>query len=155
MSTKSRREFIKKVIAEQEISKQDELVKILNENNFKSTQATVSRDINELGLVKVSGKTVKSKYAMPEEKFDMSISNDKVITLLKTFILSVERAKNLVVVKTLVGNGSSCGMAIDKIKPKGVVGSIAGDDTLLIVTHSDEEAENVVLFIKDLIRLWF
>lgn len=155
MSTKSRREFIKKIITEREISKQEDLVKILNENNFKSTQATVSRDINELGLVKLSGKTVKSKYSLPEIKSISEVSDEKVITLLKTFIVSMESAKNLVVVKTLTGNGSSCGMAIDKIKPKGLVGSIAGDDTLLIVSHSDEDAKNIISYIEDLIKLWF
>ena len=153
MSTKLRREFIIQLIEKNEISKQDELVKILASNGYKATQATVSRDINELGLVKVAGESVKSKYALPKPKEDMHVTNEKAITLLRTFILSIENAQNLVVIKTLQGNGSACGMVIDKIKPEGVVGSIAGDDTLLIVTHNTQDALKVVDYIKGLVNL--
>ncbi len=155
MSTKLRREFIIQLIEENEISKQDELVRLLTLNGYKATQATVSRDINELGLIKVAGSSVKSKYAVPKHKDDMYVTDEQAITLLRTFILSIENAQNLVVIKTLQGNGSACGMVIDKIKPEGVVGSIAGDDTLLIVTHNVQDALKVVNFIKGLVNLWF
>ncbi len=153
MSTKLRREFIIKLIESSEIAKQNELVKILNQNGFKATQATVSRDINELGLIKTPGETVKSKYTLPKQKDDLHVTDEQAITLLRTFILSIENAQNLVVIKTLQGNGSACGMVIDKIKPDGVVGSIAGDDTLLIVTHNIHDAVKVVDFIKGLVNL--
>ncbi len=152
MSSKIRRQRILEIIKEKEISKQDELVEILNEEGFNTTQATVSRDINELKLIKVKGESVKSKYAVETPTQTGLVSQDRVITLIKTFVVSVENAKNLVVVKTLAGNGSSCGMAIDRLKPEGVVGSIAGDDTLLIVTHDDESAEKVVEYIKKIIE---
>ena len=153
MSTKLRREFIIQLIENNEISKQDELVKLLSQNGYKATQATISRDINELGLIKVAGESVKSKYALPKQKDDMHVTDEQAITLLRTFILSIENAQNLVVIKTLQGNGSACGMVIDKIKPEGVVGSIAGDDTLLIVTHNVQDALKVVNFIKGLVNL--
>ena len=153
MSTKLRREFIIQLIENNEISKQDELVKLLSQNGYKATQATISRDINELGLIKVAGESVKSKYALPQQKDDMHVTDEQAITLLRTFILSIENAQNLVVIKTLQGNGSACGMVIDKIKPEGVVGSIAGDDTLLIVTHNVQDALKVVNFIKGLVNL--
>lgn len=153
MSTKLRREFIIQLIENNEIAKQDELVKLLSQNGYKATQATVSRDINELGLIKVAGEKVKSKYSLPKQKDDMHVTDEKAITLLRTFILSIENAQNLVVIKTLQGNGSACGMVVDKIKPEGVVGSIAGDDTLLIVTHNVQDALKVVNFIKGLVNL--
>ena len=153
MSTKLRREFIIQLIEEREISKQDELVKLLAENGFNATQATISRDINELGLVKTPGEKVKSKYSLPEKKENLHVTDEQAITLLRTFILSIENAQNLVVIKTLTGNGSACGMVIDKIKPEGVVGSIAGDDTLLIVTHNLLDAQKVVNYIKGLVNL--
>ena len=153
MSTKLRREFIIQLIEQYEITKQEELVKLLTQNGYKATQATVSRDINELGLIKVVGEKVKSKYAVPKQKDDIHVTDEKAITLLRTFILSIENAQNLVVIKTLQGNGSACGMVIDKIKPEGVVGSIAGDDTLLIVTHNVQDALKVVSYIKGLVNL--
>ena len=153
MSTKLRREFIIQLINENEIAKQDELVSLLTKNGYKATQATVSRDINELGLIKVAGEKVKSKYAVPKQKDDLHVTDEKAIILLRTFILSIENAQNLVVIKTLQGNGSACGMVVDKIKPDGVVGSIAGDDTLLIVTHTVQDALKVVNFIKGLVNL--
>ena len=155
MSTKARREFIIELIKTNEISKQEELVVLLSQNGYSSTQATISRDVKELGLVKVQGEKVKSKYALPIKREESSVTDEQAITLLRTFIISIENAQNLVVIKTLTGNGSACGMVIDKIKPEGVVGSIAGDDTLLIVTHNQVDAIKVVNQIKGLINLWF
>ena len=156
MTISNRRNRIKEIIASQVICKQEELAKVLNDEGYSVTQATVSRDIKELGLIKIKDlETKKSKYSLPKAKPAHEVTDEKVITLLKTFIISVEAAKNLIVVKTLTGNGSACGMAIDKLMPEGVVGSIAGDDTLLIVTHDDETANNVVDYIKEIVELWF
>ena len=156
MSIYDRRKRIKEIINSSVVCKQEELVSLLINEGYFVTQATVSRDIKELNLIKVKDKaTGKSKYSMPIAKSSHEVSDEKVITLLKTFIISVEAAKNLIVVKTLSGNGSACGMAIDKLRPDGVVGSIAGDDTLLIVTHDDENAKLVVDYIKELVGLWF
>ncbi len=154
MAILNRRKRIKEIIAENVICKQEELAEILNKEGYSVTQSTVSRDIKELGLIKVKDSvTNKSKYSMPKAKPTHEVTDEKVITLLKTFIVSVEAAKNLIVVKTLTGNGSACGMAIDKLMPEGVVGSIAGDDTLLIVTHDDETAVDVVEYIKEIVEL--
>ena len=143
-------EFIKNNV----VDTQDDIQKMLEEQGFSVTQATVSRDIKELGLIKIKDlETKKSKYSLPKAKPAHEVTDEKVITLLKTFIISVEAAKNLIVVKTLTGNGSACGMAIDKLMPEGVIGSIAGDDTLLIVTHDDETANNVVDYIKEIVEL--
>ena len=151
MAIVDRRNRIKQIIKENEISRQEELVAILQAEGYKVTQATVSRDIKELKLTKVKGNTVKSKYAISVDGY-LDVSHEKVITLLKAFIVHVENANNLVVVKTLSGNGSSCGMAVDKLKINGVIGSIAGDDTLLIVTHTNSEAEYVKNYINNLLK---
>ncbi|MBO5713623.1 MAG: arginine repressor [Clostridia bacterium] len=153
MAKKSRRLRIVSLINEYEINTQEELVSYLNNEGYNTTQATVSRDIKILGLQKVKGVTKNFKYAMPPETEKSAVTQDKVITLLKTFIVSIERAKNLVVIKTLEGNGSACGMAVDKIGMKEIIGSIAGDDTLLIVTHTDEDAQKTVEHFKKLVDL--
>ncbi len=156
MLISNRRKRIKEIIENEVVCKQEELANILNNEGYSVTQATVSRDIKELGLIKVKDKaTGKPKYAVLKTKSHHEVTDEKVITLLKTFIISVESAKNLIVVKTLTGNGSACGMAIDKLMPEGVIGSIAGDDTLLIVTHDDETAISVVDYIKEIVELWF
>ncbi len=156
MSITNRRKRIIEIIKSTNVYKQEELAAILINEGYSVTQATVSRDIKELNLIKVKdGKNGKSKYSMPTAKSAHEVSDEKVITLLKTFIISVEAAKNLIVVKTLSGNGSACGMVIDKLKPEGIVGSIAGDDTLLIVTHNNEDANSIVDYIKELVELWF
>ncbi len=152
MSISDRRNRIKQIISQKEIARQEELVEILQSEGYNATQATISRDITELKLVKVKGETVKSKYAMPSDEIHHDVSLEKVITLLKAFMIKIESAQNLVVIKTIAGNGSSCGMAVDKLKINGVVGSIAGDDTLLVVTHSQVDAENVVKYIENLIK---
>ena len=154
MAVKNRRERIVELINSRSISKQEDLANILLGEGFSVTQATVSRDIKELGLIKIKDSNQKSKYSLPPKSQDNEVTDEKVIILLKTFIVSVESAKNLIVVKTLAGNGSACGMAIDKLKPEGVVGSIAGDDTLLIVAHDDDVALSVVKYIKEIVNLW-
>lgn len=153
MSKNPRRQRIVELINAYELNTQDEIVNLLNNEGFAVTQATVSRDVKVLGLVKVKGVTKNFKYAMPKKTEQSAVTEDKVFTLLKTFIVSIQRAKNLVVIKTLEGNGSSCGMAVDKIGMKEIIGSVAGDDTLLIVAGSDEDAEIIVKHFKELVNL--
>ena len=126
------------------------LARLLTLEGFNVTQATVSRDIKELGLVKEKGRVLNFRYALPDNTF---AGNDKIIPLLKTFITSVVKVNNLIVVKTLEGHGSACGMAIDRLTLSGVLGSVAGDDTLLIITESDELAEIVEHTLKGYIGL--
>ena len=154
MSKNPRRQRIVELINAYELNTQDEIVNLLNNEGFAVTQATVSRDVKVLGLVKVKGVTKNFKYAMPKKTEQSAVTEDKVITLLKTFIVSIQRAKNLVVIKTLEGNGSSCGMAVDKIGMKEIIGSVAGDDTLLIIAGSDDDAEIIVKHFKELVNLW-
>ena len=154
MSTKLRRQAIIDIIAENEVARQEELVIYLKQKGYDVTQATVSRDIKELKLVKVKGEKQKFKYAMPKTQFGSEIDKDKMITLLKTFVIDIKRAQNLIIVKTLEGNGSACGMAIDNLSTDKIVGSIAGDDTLLIVCDDEFNAEDVVDLLKEIIYKW-
>ncbi|MBR1867688.1 MAG: arginine repressor [Clostridia bacterium] len=149
MKKNVRQNKIVELISTMEIETQEDLANLLNGYGYKVTQATVSRDIKELGLIKVSGSERKYKYALESE--GSSINNEKMLNLFKNCVISIERAQNLVVIKTLGGNGNSAGAIVDKLKIKEIVGSIAGDDTLLIVTHSDSDAETVVNDLKKLL----
>ena len=142
MTKKQRLEKICSLINEYEISTQEELTAKLNECGFNVSQATVSRDINELNLVKSDGAQKKSKYVRC-----LDAENEiprKIIDLFKQITVSIATAGNLIVVKTLNGNGGAVGMAIDEMKFSKILGTVAGDDTLLIVTKNEADAEHIV-----------
>ena len=142
MAKKDRLEKIKSLITEYEISTQEELTEMLNKEGYDVSQATVSRDINKLNLVKAEGLQKKTKYILGgAEKSNVS---DKIIDLFKQITLSISSVNNLIIVKTLNGNGNSAGMAIDKMNFSEVLGTIAGDDTLLVVTKSEADANFIV-----------
>ena len=148
MTKKERQNILLELIGKYEIDTQEELTEKLNERNIAVTQATVSRDINELNLVKVAGKVKKYKYARVEIESDAL--SEKDINLFREITSSVTCANNLIVVKTLVGNANAAGMIVDKINIPQVLGSIAGDDTLLIVTKSNRDAEIMLQCLKEM-----
>lgn len=146
MTKKDRLGAIRRIISENEISTQEELTQKLNEYGFDVSQATVSRDINQLDLIKVEGKAKKTIYHQAE-MLDSEISQ-KIKDLFKQITVSIVAANNLIVIKTLNGNGSSAGMAVDQMHIKQILGTVAGDDTLLIVTKTNSDAEIVVKILR-------
>ncbi|MBQ7340134.1 MAG: arginine repressor [Clostridia bacterium] len=147
MTKKDRLNFIVKIINEQEVSNQEELTEILLKNGFEVSQATVSRDINELNLIKVEGINKKFKYFLPEIATE---TPQKIIDLFKNVTTSIHIANNLIVVKTLAGNAGTAGMAIDHMKIPLVLGTIAGDDVLLIITKTNGDAEVVAKSLRSI-----
>ena len=141
MTKNNRLNYIKKIIVEKEISTQEELTQVLIDAGFNVSQATVSRDINELNLIKVEGVNKKFKYFLPEITGE---TPQKIIDLFKNVTVSINCANNLIVVKTRVGNAGTAGMAIDHMQIPGVLGTIAGDDVLLIIAKSNSDAEIIV-----------
>lgn len=144
---KNRLDDILNLINEHEIDTQDELTEKLNVLGYNVSQATVSRDIKQLNLVKAPGVIKKFKYVKSVSDFKIS---DKFKNLFKQVTLSISVAKNLVVVKTMSGNASTAGMAVDGMNIKEIMGTIAGDDTLLIVSKSDSEAEIIKNTLRNL-----
>lgn len=138
------------IIAKQEIETQEELCAELNKRNYSVTQATVSRDIKELRLFKVAGTEKKYKYAYIDDG-NNKIS-PKMHNLFRECVLSMCPALNQVVVKTLRGNGSNAGMIVDKLNLPEIVGSIAGDDTLLIVAQDEQKAKIVVEKLNEFLK---
>ena len=141
MTKKERLALIVKLIEENEIATQEELTESLNKRGYNVSQATISRDIKELNLIKTEGKNVKSKYV----KFSAGENvSPKIIELFKHVTLSIANVNNLIVIKTLSGNAGTAGMAIDGMCFPQVVGSLAGDDTLLVITKNDADAQIIV-----------
>ena len=137
------------IISQKELETQEELCAELNRLNLVVTQATISRDIRDLHLFKVAGIEKKYRYAYIHDT-ESEIS-PKMKSLFRDCLVSVKSAQNLIVVKTLTGNGANAGAVVDKLNYEGIVGSVAGDDTLLIVCENNECAEEVVQKIKEFI----
>ncbi|MBP5308899.1 MAG: arginine repressor [Clostridia bacterium] len=138
MEKNVRQEKLIEIINTYEIDTQEELAKKLNECNFNVTQATVSRDIKELNVIKVAGKQKKYKYSVIQQNEQKDIH--KMFNMFKVSVTSVTSAQNIVVVRTLMGNGLSAGTAIDKMRIPEIVGCVGGDDTIIIVTKSNDDA---------------
>jgi transcriptional regulator of arginine metabolism len=148
MTKKQRLSIIKELIEREEIGTQEELTERLNALGYDVSQSTISRDINELNLVKTQGENKKSKYAFVD--CGVKTASAQVISLLKQIIVSVDYANNLVVIKTPGGNAGTAGMAVDQMHFPQVIGTVAGDDTLLVVAKSNADAEIIVKTLKNL-----
>ena len=142
MLRSARHAKILEIISRKEIETQEELCAELNALNLVVTQATISRDIRDLHLFKVAGIDKKYRYAYIND--GESEISPKMKSLFRECVLSVKSAQNLVVVKTLTGNGGNAGAVVDKLSYEEIIGSVAGDDTLLIICTDTESAEMVV-----------
>ena len=133
-------------IGEKIVETQGQLTEYLIDEGYDVTQATVSRDIKELRLIKIADRDDKYKYALPGRENDADIK-ERYITVLKHSTVTVQSAVNLVVVKTIPGSAQVCAMAIETLDFTDIIGVIAGDDTVFIAMKSAEDAEK---FIKEL-----
>ncbi|MBQ8658574.1 MAG: arginine repressor [Clostridia bacterium] len=141
---------ILEIISKTEIETQEELCAELNKLNYVVTQATISRDIKDLHLFKVSGIEKKYRYAYINDG-ENEIS-PKMRSLFRDCVLTVKCAQNLVVVKTLAGNGANAGTVVDKLNYPEIVGCVAGDDTLLIVCDTGDSAVSLVGKINEFLK---
>ncbi|QOY36061.1 transcriptional regulator AhrC/ArgR [Anaerobacillus isosaccharinicus] len=129
---------IREIIANREIETQDELVDYLKNGGFNVTQATVSRDIKELHLVKVPMQDGRYKYSLPADQRFNPLQKLKR-SLMDSFV-SIDHANNLIVMKTLPGNANAVGALIDNLDWNEILGTICGDDTILIICRSTEDS---------------
>ncbi len=138
------------IIEKQCIETQEELAEALRARGIQVTQATVSRDIKELRLLKVLSADGSYKYATADKAENGM--NDRFIRMLAESLLSVAASGNLVVVKTLSGSANMAAEALDSMHWPEILGSLAGDNTILLVVRAGEEAPAVVARIKDLMK---
>jgi transcriptional regulator of arginine metabolism len=150
MLRSARHAKILEIISKKEIETQEELCAELNAMNLVVTQATISRDIRDLHLFKVAGIEKKYRYAYIND--GESEISPKMKSLFRDCVVSVKTAQNLVVIKTLTGNGANAGAVVDKLNHQEIVGSVAGDDTLLIVCVDNDGAATVVEKINEFMR---
>ena len=146
----SRHSKILEIIEKMEVETQEELAHQLEYEGFNVTQATVSRDIKELRLIKVLTKSGNYKYSSVEHT-DAPILK-RFINLFKDSVLLIDHAGNMVVVKTLIGAANAAAVAIDALKIQEVVGTIAGDDTIFLLTKSEEDSFTVMKIFNDILE---
>ncbi|PTK14565.1 arginine repressor [Mammaliicoccus sciuri] len=140
MANKTMRQIkIREIISNEQIETQEELDKRLNEYDLNITQATISRDIKELQLIKVPAPSGQYIYSLPRDRKYHPI--DKLGRYLMDSFVKIDGADNLLVLKTLPGNAQSIGAIIDQIDWTEVIGTICGDDTCLIICKDTEAAE--------------
>ncbi len=150
MLRNARHEKILELIEEKEIETQEELCDELAACNYTVTQATVSRDIKELHLFKVKGTVKRFRYASVDGSKNQL--PDKMQALFQTCVLDIRAVGNLILVKTLGGNGGNAGAVIDQLDYPEVLGSIAGDDTVLSVCNTEKGAEAVCARLDSIIK---
>ena len=132
----SRQNKILEIIKTNEVETQDQLLELLKQAGYNVTQATISRDIRELQLVKGQGKDGKYRYFAGN--YDARTISDRFIKIFRETTLSYSCAQNLIVVKTLPGCAGAAGEAIDTLSLDHVVGSVCGDNTMLIVVDHED-----------------
>lgn len=140
---KKRQKMIQEIITNFEIETQEELVTRLIEAGFCVTQATISRDIREMQLTKISTAAGRQKYVLMEQSGAGHLS-DKYVKVCKEGFVSMDMATNLMVMKTVPGMAMAVAAAIDAMKYEEVVGCIAGDDTIMIAVRSVEDNKELM-----------
>ena len=140
---KTRRQTkILELIAKNDIETQEELSEYLQAEGYAVTQATVSRDIREMKLTKVSMSNGKQKYAaLVDSKEDMS---EKYVRVLRDGFVSMDMAQNILVIKTVSGMASAVCAAIDDMQFSEIVGTLAGDDTMMCAVRTVEDTANIM-----------
>lgn len=139
---------ILKIITENPIQTQEQLTDILKNEGFAVTQATVSRDIKELGLVKVSSTEGGYRYAQGKQNREYGHN----INVFSKAVVSIDYALHTVVVKTYAGMAQAVAASLDATPEDDVLGSIAGDDTIVIIMRNEEAAEKKVLKLERLFK---
>lgn len=132
------------------IETQEELAEMLQNEGVVATQATISRDIRELKLSKVTNKEGKQRYVVLKQEENYLV--DKYNRVLKEGFVSMDQAQNILVVKTVSGMAMAVAAAIDGLKYPEIVGSIAGDDTIMVAVRSTEETTVLIKKIRELLE---
>ena len=134
----ARQSKIKEVITTQEIGSQEELTQILREEGFETTQATLSRDLHELGIVRIPSENG-FRYVFHQDQMEQSLK-----PLMAMEIINVSHNESTIIVKTMPGRAQGVAIYFDRWKDSHIIGTVAGDDTILIVPDSHKNVEMIM-----------
>ncbi|MCD8090130.1 MAG: arginine repressor [Clostridiales bacterium] len=139
---RNRQEALIEIIKTNEVSTQGDLTALLKEQGYNVTQATVSRDIRDLKIIKLQGPNGRLRYGVSDTK--NSVSHTGAVRIFKEGITSVDHAGNIVIVKTLSGMANAVCAGIDAMEDKDILGTVAGDDTIMCVVRDLEACFRLV-----------
>jgi transcriptional regulator of arginine metabolism len=145
-----RHSMILEIIDKMDIETQEELADELKRRGIDVTQATVSRDIKELRLIKVLSNNGVYKYATID-KAETGVT-DRLIRMFSESVLSMDYANNMIVIKTISGSANAAAETIDALKWDEIVGTLAGDNTIFVVVRSYDLVEKVIQKFRDLMK---
>ena len=150
MSKSQRQHLLAKILEEQAVSSQAKLVELLKAEGIDVTQATLSRDLEELGAVKVRVPIGDSIYAVPDNPTERVLPVDYLRRVLGEWLVEVSVSNNIVVLRTPPGSAHVVASAVDRASLPEIIGTVAGDDTVILVAASDTTGEKVSEKLKDL-----
>ena len=142
---------IMEIISTTNVETQEQLLQLLEQAGFNSTQATISRDIKELRIVKELTSLGTYRYSVSEKDAPPALT-DRLNTIFRECVTSIDYAENIIVIHTLPGLASAAGSALDAMKINVVLGTLAGDDTVMIVMRDSNAAAAFSGEIKSVIR---
>ena len=142
----TRQQKILEIIEKYDIDTQEQMIEKLKENGINATQTTISRDIRELKLVKGISAGGVYKYVYPSQKRETGVP--VLNSALTESVVDIEDAGNIVVVKTYPGMANALAVVVDSLEKPHIIGSVAGDDTILLVVRNDELAKDVCRELK-------
>ena len=146
----ARQTAILSIIEQNDIETQEELAGKLREMGIVVTQATVSRDIKELRLLKALSAKGSYKYATAD-KAEHGLS-DRFVRIFMDSVLSIASAGNIIVVKTLSGSANAAAEAIDSMRWPEILGTMAGDNTILVIVHNEQEAAQTAIRFQEMLK---
>ena len=140
--SRSRLNALRKLLSGGEISTQEDLVEELNRQHFQVTQSTISRDLRRLGAIKVSDNTGRIVYRLPDDVISPPVSSSG----LKGLLQDIQLNGTMIVLHTTPGSASLVARHLDQTKPEGILGTIAGDDTIFVAPASMKKIEQTMDF---------
>ena len=146
-----RQTILLEIIEQEAVETQEQLLRLLAERGVKCTQATVSRDIKQLHLVKEPTGQGRYRYAVSVQKTKLNFA-DKLRTIFRESVISVEAAQNIAVLKTIEGMAQGAAFALDNMEDTDIVGTLAGDDTIFLVFHDNVHALDFCEQVKQMLR---
>jgi transcriptional regulator of arginine metabolism len=153
VSREQRERAILEIVAARPVRRQEDLVQALRRRGFDATQATVSRDIKHLGLVKTPDRDGQYRYAAPQaQPRPAPKAEEKLRDAFLEFVTGLDTGEAILLVKTLTGRANAVAVAIDEARLPGVAGTVAGDDTIIVVLRTTRERGDLLKTLKSLLR---
>ncbi len=153
MNKNQRQHKITDLLRNQPVTNQGQLVELLEQEGVVATQATVSRDLDELGAVKVKLGGGDAVYAIPENPADRVVPEDLLKRVLSNWVVDIQSSANIVVIRTPPGSAHVVASAIDRAGMPDVLGTVAGDDTMFVVTYEGTDGRDLAARFKEIAGL--